>query len=306
MSAPERGLTHPACRAPAVLLQDSFKRNVPILALCQALFMSGSSLLVATSALVGFALADDKPYASAGFPAQLLATMLASLPAAALMSRSGRKPAFMIGTLIAAAGAVVCTWAIVQHRFDLFIVGSVLLGTFSGFANYYRFAAADNVDEAHKSRAIAYVLAGGVLAAVIGPNLASLTRELVSDAVFAGSYASITVLYLLSFVLLTLLDLPRGRRQGRPGAGSRPRRGHPEAQHQRLRRSPHPSIRPHARCSPPRPRPAPICSPAPAQHIHDPAPGSRYARPDLRSLRWRPPARVRRGRVRVRARSSMR
>lgn len=204
-------------------LQDSFKRNVPILALCQALFMSGSSLLVATSALVGFALADDKTYASAGFTAQLLATMLASLPAAALMSRIGRKPAFMIGTLIAAAGAVVCTWAIVQHRFDLFIVGSVLLGTFSGFANYYRFAAADNVDEAHKSRAIAYVLAGGVLAAVIGPNLASLTRELVSDAVFAGSYASITGLYLLSFVLLTLLDLPRPtqepgsiRHSGRP------------------------------------------------------------------------------------------
>lgn len=194
-------------------LQDSYRRNVPVLALCQALFMSGSSLLVATSALVGFALAADKTFASAAFTAQLLATMLASLPAAALMARIGRKPAFMIGTLIAAAGAMTCTVAILHASFALFIAGSVLLGTFSGFANYYRFAAADNVDEAHKPRAIAYVLAGGVLAAVIGPNLANWTRELVAGAAFAGSYASIVGLYLLSFVLLTRLDLPRATRE---------------------------------------------------------------------------------------------
>lgn len=188
-------------------LEDSFKRNVPILALCQALYMSGTSLMVATSALVGFALAADKTYASMGFTAQLLSTMLASIPAAALMSRFGRKPAFLLGTVIAALGAMLCTYAIIRHRFDLFIVGSMLLGASSGFANYYRFAAADNVDVAHKSRAISYVLAGGVLAAVIGPNLANLTRDTISDAAFAGSYAAIIALYVLSFVLLSFLKL---------------------------------------------------------------------------------------------------
>jgi MFS family permease len=202
---------------------SSFKRNVPLLALCQALFMSGSSLLVATSALVGFSLAEDKTYASLAFTVQLLATMLASIPAAALMSRIGRKPAFMTGTVIAAAGAITCTLAILEHRFWLFILGSALLGIFSGFANYYRFAAADNVDEAHKSRAIAYVLAGGVLAAFIGPNLANLTRDSLGGAAFAGSYASIVVLYVLSFALLGLLRLPQQyqafdaeRHSGRP------------------------------------------------------------------------------------------
>ncbi len=204
-------------------LQDSFKRNVPLLALCQALFMSGSSLLVATSALVGYALTDDKTYASAGFTAQLLATMLASIPAALLMSRIGRKPAFLVGTVIAAVGAVICTLAILHQEFWLFILGSILLGSSNGFANYYRFAAADNVDQAHKSRAISLVLAGGVLAAIIGPNLANQTRDLIAGAAFAGSYGSLVGLYLLSFVLLSLLDLPLPA----PEPGSRPGSGRP-------------------------------------------------------------------------------
>jgi MFS family permease len=196
-----------------MLPTDSFKRNVPILAFCQALYMSGSSLLVATSALVGYALAEDKTYASLGFTVQLLSTMLASVPAAALMSRIGRKPAFLVGTVIALLGAMTCTYAILHGQFVVFILGSALLGTSAGFANYYRFAAADNVDEAHKSRAISYVLAGGVLAALIGPNLANLTRDVVSGAAFAGSYASITVLYVLSFILLSQLRLPQQYQQ---------------------------------------------------------------------------------------------
>jgi len=189
-------------------LKNSFKRNIPILAICQALFMSGTSLMVATSALVGYALADDKTYASLPFASQLFATMLTSIPAAMLMSRIGRKPAFLIGTVIAMSGALTAAYSIVNNDFFLFILGSILIGMFSGFANFYRFTAADNVDKEHKSRAISYVLAGGVLAAIIGPNLANFTREMISGALFAGSYASIVALYILSFILLNFLDLP--------------------------------------------------------------------------------------------------
>lgn len=170
--------------------------------------MSGTSLMVATSALIGFALAGDKTYASLPFASQLLATMLTSIPAGLLMSRIGRKRSFLLGTIIAMLGAMVCAYAIIHHWFSLFILGSVFIGVFSGFANFYRFTAADNVDEEHKSRAISYVLAGGVLAAVIGPNLANHTRELISGAAFAGSFVSIVGLYILSFILLNFLDLP--------------------------------------------------------------------------------------------------
>lgn len=185
------------------------KWNIPILAICQALFMSGTSLVVSTTALVGLELADDKTYASLPFALQLLTTMLTSIPAAMLMSRIGRKASFLLATVIAVLGGLICTLAIIRHEFFLFLSGSMLLGIFAGFANYYRFTAADIVDKAFKSRAISYVLAGGVLAAVIGPNLANITRDTIRDAHFAGSYASTIVLYVLSFILLLLLKLPQ-------------------------------------------------------------------------------------------------
>lgn len=187
---------------------SSFKRNIPILAICQALFMSGTSLMVATTALVGYALSDNKIYASLPFTLQLVATMFTSIPAGKLMGKIGSKKSFLYGTVLAMFGATICAYGVVQDSFILFTLGSVLIGVFSGFANFYRFTAADSVDDAHKSRAISYVLAGGVLAAIIGPNLANYTREMISGALFAGSYASIIILYILSFVLLSFLDLP--------------------------------------------------------------------------------------------------
>ena len=188
--------------------KSSFKRNIPILALCQAMFMSGTSLMVATTALVGFSLADDKAYASMPFTLQLLATMFTSIPAAMLMAKIGRKNTFLLGTIIAMIGAAICAIAVIQHQFLLFILGSVLIGVYSGFSNFYRFTAADSVDKEHKSRAISYVLAGGVIAAIIGPNLANHTRDLISDAAFAASYTAIIGLYILSFIFLSFLDLP--------------------------------------------------------------------------------------------------
>ena len=112
-----------------------FKRNIPILSLCQALFMSGTSLMVATTALVGFSLATDKSFASMPFTLQLLATMLTSIPAAVLMSKVGRKASFMFGTTLAMAGAAICAYAVIEQSFWLFTLGSILIGVFSGFAN---------------------------------------------------------------------------------------------------------------------------------------------------------------------------
>lgn len=170
--------------------------------------MSGTSLMVATTALVGYALADDKMYASLPFTLQLLATMFTSIPAAMLMARIGRKSSFLIGSVIAMVGALTCAYAVMEHSYLFFTLGSVLIGIFSGFANYYRFTAADSVAADNKSRAISYVLAGGVLAAIIGPNLANYTKDMISNAAFAGSYTAIIGLYVLSFILLSFLDLP--------------------------------------------------------------------------------------------------
>lgn len=190
---------------------SGLSRDVLLLTFCQALMYSGLSLIVATSALVGHALAVDKSYATLPFACQLLATMLTSLPAGALMARIGRKAAFRYATLLGMVGGAACTTAIVSGSFGLFTAGCVFLGMFAGFGNFYRFAAADSVDGAHRSRAIGYVMAGGVVAAFVGPNLANLTRETLSSAPFAGSYASLVVLYVLSLILLMFLRLPAAR-----------------------------------------------------------------------------------------------
>jgi len=183
-------------------------RNVLILSLCQAAMYSGLSLIVATSALVGFMLAEDKSLATLPFAAQLLTTMLTSIPAAALMARIGRAGAFRIATVLGMTGGSLCTLAIMQGSFYLFLAGSVFLGSFTGFGNYYRFAAAESVDSDYKSRAISYVMAGGVVAAFVGPNLASLTRGALGGAAFAGSYASLIALYVLALSLLMFFRSP--------------------------------------------------------------------------------------------------
>lgn len=182
--------------------------------------MSCNTLLVATSALVGYSLAQDKAYTTLPFALQLIATMFTSIPAALLMKRIGRKYGFMLATLLGMTGGALCTLGILQHQFLLFTAGEVLVGMFNGFGNYYRFTAADIVDARHKSRAISLVLAGGVIAAVVGPNLANLTRDVISRATFGGSYAATIGMYVLSFIVLSFLKLPVNAAQPQTGNGT--------------------------------------------------------------------------------------
>ncbi|TNF34637.1 MAG: MFS transporter [Gammaproteobacteria bacterium] len=187
---------------------SNFWRNVPLLALSQALMMSAASLIIATAALVGAALAEDKSLATLPLAMQFIAVMLTSIPAAMLMQRIGRKPAFMFATLFGVAAGILTTTAIIQGEFWLFVVGTMFVGIFNGFGNYYRFAAADAVALDQKSRAISYVMVGGVIAAIVGPNLARITKDSIASAAFAGSYASLIALYVLSFLVLAFIKLP--------------------------------------------------------------------------------------------------
>lgn len=187
---------------------NTFRRNVPLLALCQALMMSGTSLIIATSALVGFALARDKSWATLPLAAQFIATMLTTIPASLLMDRIGRRQGFMLASLFGLCGAVIAALAIIKGKLLLFTFGTLQIGIFNGFGNYYRFAAADAVQKDMKSRAVSYIMAGGVVAAFVGPNLANVTRGIISNANFAGSYLSLAGLYILSLTFQIFLKLP--------------------------------------------------------------------------------------------------
>ena len=187
---------------------DSFKHNIPLLAICQALMLSGMSLIITTAALVGYALAEDKSLATLPLAAQYIATMLTSIPAAMLMDRIGRKTGFMVATVFGASGGTIATLAIAGGEFWFFVLGTMLIGVFNGFGTYFRFAAADAVPEDKKSRAISYIMAGGVVAAFVGPNMANLTRDWLYTVEFAGSYATVVGFYVTAFFVMAFLKLP--------------------------------------------------------------------------------------------------
>jgi MFS family permease len=184
------------------------KKNVLLLAACQALMMTANSLLVTTTALVGYRLAADKALATLPMAMQMLATMMTTIPASLLMKRIGRRSGFLVGASIGLFGAVLATVAVLDHQFLLYITGAALIGSFNGFGNYYRFAAADTATDDWRSRAVSFVMAGGVIAALAGPNLARYTAHLIPEAVYAGSIGSTIVLYLASLFLLSLVRIP--------------------------------------------------------------------------------------------------
>jgi len=197
------------------------RRIVLLLALCQALAMTGNSILGTTAAIVDNLLAADKALSTLPVALQMSGTMLATVPAALLMARIGRRPGFWIGAALGASGAAIAALALFEANFAWFCAGTFLLGTYNGVAQQYRFAASEIADEGFRAKAISLVLAGGVVSAVFGPETAKWSSELFAPVLFAGCYVVIVVLCLAAAVLLCFIDLPKPaplvlRRGGRP------------------------------------------------------------------------------------------
>jgi MFS family permease len=185
------------------------RRTTLMLAGCQALAMTGGSIVGTTGAIVGNLLTPDRALSTLPIAVQQAGVMAATIPAALLMARIGRRPGFWIGLGLGAAGAVIATAAIFRGSFMLFCLGTFLLGANRGFAQQYRFAAAEIADERFRARAISLVLAGGVVSALFGPEVAIWSRDLFGPVLFAGCYAMISSLFLASAVLLYFVELPK-------------------------------------------------------------------------------------------------
>lgn len=183
------------------------QKTVLLLALCQALAMTGSIVLFTTAALIGSMLATDKSLATLPLALLQLATMLTTIPAALILKQWSRKLGFMIGVLIGLAGASLGVYAIFAGSFAWFSLATLLYGVFNGFVGYYRFAAADVASEAFRSRAISFVIAGGIIAAIVGPELATWTKDWLPTT-FAGGLVMIALLQIFTLLLLLWVDLP--------------------------------------------------------------------------------------------------
>jgi len=186
-------------------MRERTRLNVLILALCQALYLSASSIQVALSGLVGAMLAPDKLLATLPFSLITVMTASTTIPASFLMARLGRRAGFVLGALLGGTGGAISTVAIFHRSFIAFCVGNALMGCFQAVAQYYRFAAAA---PAFKSRAVSWVMAGGVAAALLGPGIAGFSKDLFAPITFAGSYLAIVVLAALSILLLSRLSIP--------------------------------------------------------------------------------------------------
>ena len=202
------------------------QRNVWLLAFCQALRVSQSALLIAVTGLVGARLAEDPSWATLPLALSFLSTMVATIPAAWTLQRFGFKASFVAAAALGCAGASVCILSVASASFVGLCLGTTLIGTFNAYSNYYRFVAADQSPQAFKSKAISYVMAGGVAAAFIGPNLGRVTQHWLTGPEFLGSFVAVLGLgglIVLGSVGLRLSPIQLHDRRAPEGEGAQAR-----------------------------------------------------------------------------------
>ncbi|MEM8662749.1 MAG: MFS transporter [Pseudomonadota bacterium] len=198
------------------------RRNAIVLALAQAIGGALASINIALGGLVGiYLLGAGSELATVPVTTMIVGTAAGTLPAAFLLEKLGRKLGFMTGALIAASGGLIAFTGIMQGVFWLFCFGTFVGGSAFAFVQQYRFAAAEAATEKFRPKAISYVLAGGILAGVIGPQTVIATKDAFLPTAFAGAYLASAVLCLITIAVLAFYkpgpvvrrapDAPRGR-----------------------------------------------------------------------------------------------
>nr|WP_133153967.1 MFS transporter [Vibrio lentus] len=190
-------------------LGTKMNRNVWLLSLCQALLMTGNILLISVIGLIGKQIAPSVSMITLPVALQFLGLMAATIPVSLISGKLGRKRGFSIGNVVGITGASLATYALSQQHFYLFCFATFLLGIGIGFGTLYRFAAIEVCDENARHRAISISMAGGVLAAVLGPNLAIMSQQWSADGLYIGAFASLIGLNILALALLQTIQFPK-------------------------------------------------------------------------------------------------
>ena len=178
-----------------------------LLALCQGFFLTNNVTFIAINGLVGLSLAPNAWMATLPITAYVAGGALCAGTVAKHQRAWGRKRAFQAGLVVAMASTALCAYAASVHSFWLLVVGALSAGYYNANAGLYRFAATELVEPAFKERAISWVLAGGIIGAVVGPNLANVTRGLL-PVPFAGAYAALVGVALLALFTLSFIEFP--------------------------------------------------------------------------------------------------
>ena len=157
--------------------------------------------------MVGSNLASKAQYATLGVGMTYLAVMMCSYPMSILMGKIGRRGGFLVGACVALCGAALIAIAISKQNFALYCLSAFVMGCGMSCGQYLRFSAVEVAGKLYKGKAISYVLAGGIIAAILGPNLARFTREML-DVEFAGAYVGAAALFALMMLIIFFVKFP--------------------------------------------------------------------------------------------------
>lgn len=192
------------------------KRNTLILSIAQGLSITTTNINMINTGLVGTILSTNSALATIPLSLQFLTIALTLIPVSLLMGKFGRRPMFLIGALCAFIGCLIIAFSILSKSFSLFILGSILLGFSQANQQFYRYAAADNVSSNLKSKAISLVLAGGVIAAVVGPEISKYSFDFFPNYIYLASYLFAALIQILNFIILVFIKIEKPKLNQNP------------------------------------------------------------------------------------------
>ena len=188
-------------------LSPKAKQNVFILVLAQSFLGAQMPIFFTLSGLAGLSLASNVCFATLPITMIILGNVVAATPLSTFMQKYGRRVGFITGTAFGTVGAITSAYAIYTQSFYLLLLGSFLTGIYAAGQAFYRFAAADASPKFYQPKAISYVLAGGLVAAIIGPQLVIWTVDALVIP-FLGAYLTAIVINIVGSTMFLFLDMP--------------------------------------------------------------------------------------------------
>lgn len=198
------------------------KRNVATLVFAHAVLGAQLAINIIVAGLAGALLAEDPALATLPISIVVLGSLAATPAVSLFMGRYGRRAGFLAGAAAGAAAGALCAAALAARSFELFLAGSLLLGIYQAAQNFLRFAAADAAPEGFQPKAISWVLAGGLVSALLGPEMVRVTSAWFPAAPYAGAYVAIVALNVVGAAGLAFLDLPPPARAAGAAEAGRP------------------------------------------------------------------------------------
>ena len=196
-------------------------KNLVLLIICQGLFLTNNVTFIAINGLVGLSLAPVGWMATLPVMGYVVGGAFSTSIVAKSQNHFGRKISFQLGLLVAMLSALLCAYAAISRNFWLLVAGTFIAGYYSANGQLYRFAAAELTEVSQRDKAVSWVLAGGILGAVIGPNLASWTRDLF-DTAFLGAYLALSIAALIGILVMQCIHFPEEYKTKHSLADGRP------------------------------------------------------------------------------------